>query len=328
MSRRVLPRLAAALAVLTLAATTACAGGTSSGAEPSTGAGAFPVTVKNKFGSTTIEHRPERVVTVGFNGQDFVLALGVVPVGVRTFLGYDAANRPWAQDRLKGRDLPTVGGQELDLEKVAALKPDLILAVNAYIDQETYDLLSKIAPTVAQSGEYAQGATPWDQQTLLTGKVLGLSRKAEQVVADTQATFDAVVEKHPEFKDKTASFALGGAYSLGPDDYRTGWLAELGFKVPAKTGKVSDERLDVFDTDVLIVEGPTAALEKNPVFDQLDVVREHRVVRLGGFDDDFAGALGFNSPLSLPYVLEVAVPRLAAALDGDPSTRPKPYPTS
>ena len=62
------------------------------------------------------------------------------------------------------------------------------------------------------------------------------------------------------------------------------------------------------------------------VFQSLDVVEQNRMVDLGSFSDDFAGALGFNSPLSLPYVLEIAVPRLAAATDGDPSTKPEPYP--
>src|SRR5215204_6216606 len=43
-------------------------------------ADAFPVTVDHKFGSTTITAEPQRVVTIGFNEQDFALALGVTPV--------------------------------------------------------------------------------------------------------------------------------------------------------------------------------------------------------------------------------------------------------
>lgn len=50
------------------------------------------------------------------------------------------------------------------------------------------------------------------------------------------------------------------------------------------------------------------------MFQNLTAVKEGRVAYLGGFDSDFAGALGFDSPLSLPSAAGIAVPRLAAAL--------------
>ena len=37
-----------------------------------------------------------------------------------------------------------------------------------------------------------------------------------------------------------------------------------------------------------------------------------------------AGALGYNSPLSRPYLLRRIVPQLAAAVDGDPATKVPP----
>jgi iron complex transport system substrate-binding protein len=43
-------------------------------------------------------------------------------------------------------------------------------------------------------------------------------------------------------------------------------------------------------------------------------VRERRVIFLDPAGD-LANALGFSSPLSLPYALDELVPRLAAALD-------------
>lgn len=54
----------------------------------------------------------------------------------------------------------------------------------------------------------------------------------------------------------------------------------------------------------------------------LDAVREGRVIYWGEFSTPFAGALGYSSPLSLAFAIEHAVPRLAAALDGDPATTP------
>jgi iron complex transport system substrate-binding protein len=49
-------------------------------------------------------------------------------------------------------------------------------------------------------------------------------------------------------------------------------------------------------------------------------VREDRVVYLD-LTDQFAGALGFASALSLPYLLDHEVDALATAVDGDPKTR-------
>lgn len=55
------------------------------------------------------------------------------------------------------------------------------------------------------------------------------------------------------------------------------------------------------------------------LFKRLDAVREDRMIRLD-LTDQFAGALGFASALSLDYLLDQAVPKLAGAVDGDAST--------
>ncbi|SDR81834.1 iron complex transport system substrate-binding protein [Friedmanniella luteola] len=322
--------LAALVPLLLLVAMAGCSAADAEPVEPAaSGSGAFPVTLEHQFGSTTIPAAPQRVVTVGFNEQDYALAFGVEPVGVREFLGYDAPDRPWAPDGVRGQDIPTLGSQDLEFEKIASLAPDLILGINSYIDQADYDKLAAIAPTVAQSGDVPLGATTWQDQTLTTGKALGRDADARALVERTQTAFTDAVAANPGFAGKSAAFALGssdsGTFSLGADDYRTGWLAELGFTVPATSTEVSFERLDVLDADVLLVEGFEQKALDNKLFAALPVVEEGRLVQLGAFDQDFAAALGFNSPLSIPFLLDVAVPRLAAATDGDTSTTPEPY---
>jgi iron complex transport system substrate-binding protein len=313
-----------------VAGLTACGGseeeaGAAAGATTSAG-GAFPVSIENEFGTTEIEAEPQRVVTVGFNDEDFVLALGVTPVGVRQLLGdYDAPTRPWAQDQLDGAELPTVGGEEIDVEAVAALEPDLIVGVYSFMDQAVYDQLSGIAPTLAQTDEYADGATPWQEQTLLTGQALGRDDEAQQLVDDVEGRFDQATSDNPSFAGTSIAVDLTGVgsghYLLGRDDLRTQFFSDLGFTVPDTSTDVSQERLDLLEADVLAVNGYTQAdADADPLFAGLDVVTSGRTVLLGSYSGAVSAALGFGSPLSLPYLLDEVVPALAAAADGDPAT--------
>jgi iron complex transport system substrate-binding protein len=284
------------------------------------------VSIENKFGTTEIEAEPERVVTVGFNDEDFVLALGVTPVGVRELLGdYDAPSRPWAQEQLDGAELPTVGGEEIDVEAVAALDPDLIIGVYSFMDQAVYDQLSGIAPTLAQTDEYADGATPWQEQTLLTGQALGKDDEAQQLVDDVEARFDEATSDNPSFAGTSIAVDLTGVgsghYLLGRDDLRTQFFSDLGFAVPDTSTDVSQERLDLLEADVLAVNGyDEADAAADSLFSGLDVVTQGRTVLLGGYSSAVSAALGFGSPLSLPYLIDEVVPALAAAADGDPAT--------
>lgn len=229
--------------------------GAETAASSPTTASTFPVTIEHQFGTTVIPAAPTRVVTIGFNEQDFVLSFEVEPVGVREFLGYDAPNRPWVPESVRGKAIPTVGSSELELEKIAALQPDLIMGIHSYMDQAMYAKLAGIAPTVAQSGDVAIGATTWQDQTLVTGRALGQETAARGLVDRTEQLFVDAKAANPSFTGPSAMFVLGGSTadginSLGADDYRTGWLAELGFTVPAEGQRVSFERLDLLDADV------------------------------------------------------------------------------
>ncbi len=63
----------------------ACGGGGSTPAPAESGAAAR--SVAHTYGSTEITGTPQRVVTVGLTEQDYVLALGLTPVGVRGWFG-------------------------------------------------------------------------------------------------------------------------------------------------------------------------------------------------------------------------------------------------
>ncbi|MBW0101290.1 iron-siderophore ABC transporter substrate-binding protein [Pseudonocardia sp. KRD291] len=320
---RPLLRAAAAAAVLLLALT-----GCSSGSEqPEAGGtaptGAFPVTLNHAFGATTIPAEPRRVVAVGLNDSDFLLSLGVVPVGSREFTGgFDWENRAWAQQSLGGQKPPALIGTEVPVEQIASLKPDLILGVYSFLDKTTYEALSKIAPTVAQSTPDGTDAAPWPEQMRITGQAVGRTQQADEVIAATRTKFDDAKAAHPAFAGRSLKmdFVVGGTpINLGTDDLRAQLFAGLGFRVPADTQNLSREQQGQLDADVLVVMGRSRAeAMADPVFANIPAVRAGRVAFLGGYTTEFAGALGFSSPLSLPYAIDSVAPKLDAALKGQP----------
>jgi iron complex transport system substrate-binding protein len=255
-----------------------------------------------------------------------------VPVGVGDFLGgYKWRERPWAQDALGGEKPPVVSGQEINFEAVAAQRPDLIIAINAGLQKNDYEKLSKIAPTVAQDGRYIDFGIPWEDQTLLVGKALGREQQAQKLIEDLHAKFEQVRKNHPEFAGKTAILAYGGPDGYGAystQDTRSRFLTDLGFKTPTKIDKLagqsfyvafSQEQFRLMDQDVVVMYGSQKDILANPVFKRLKAVREDRVIYLD-LTDQFAGALGFASTISLPYLLDQSEDVFAAAVDGDAGT--------
>lgn len=293
----------------------------SSGPDSSDSSGtdaSFPLTMEHVYGTTTIPARPERVVTAGFNDADFALALGVVPVGVANFIGsFPEENRPWAQDALAGAEpeLVTNDAGELLLERIAALDPDVIVCYS-YLQEGDYEKLAAIAPTVVEP----LPGTLWPEHTIDVGRALGREADARSLVDEVRSRFAAERDAHPEFVGTTAALLFGvdvGAnfYLLEPTDPRVGLFVSLGFEMPETTGEISAENAALLDQELIVVIGmEQEVIEANPMFAGLTAVQEGRVAYLGTFEEQFAGAFGFDSPLSLPAALDVAVPQLARAL--------------
>jgi iron complex transport system substrate-binding protein len=298
--------------------------------------GAYPVTLTHRFGETTIESAPTRVVTVGLKEQDDVLALGVVPVGATKWLTFDDGGvyGQWATAALGDAPKPTVlGDAAIEFEKIAALRPDLIIAVYSALTKTDYDKLSKVAPTIAQSKDHQDWGVPWDVQAMTVGKALGQPAKMQALVDQAQAKVTETAKAHPEFAGKIGLVAspYEGVFIYGTQDPRPRLLTELGFRLPADLDKVtksawggqlSTERMDFVDTDALIwfVEpGQRDTLEKTQSYTRLRVHREGRAIYSEN-DDKMNNAFSLLTVLSLPFLLDNLAPRLAAAVDGDPAT--------
>jgi len=86
----------------------------------------------------TLESPPQRVVGMSASITEILYAIGVTPVGATEGIDYPP----------EAASLPTFGtGYQPDLEALAALEPDLIIA-SAQLQQDIVDQLEAIAPTI------------------------------------------------------------------------------------------------------------------------------------------------------------------------------------
>ena len=291
----------------------------------------FPQTFEHRFGTSVIEEKPERVVTLTFSGADHYLALGVVPVGVRYWYGdFDHAIWPWAEDAL-GDGEPFVLN-EINYEQIAALDPDVIEGLGSGLTQEQYDELSRIAPVVAAAAEYTDYSTPWSARALTIGQIMGQAEEAEALVDGLEERIEAIAQSHPEWQDMQAAIAFNVAYPgvFRSIDSRAQLLGQLGFSTPeaidaageagAFNVELSEEELTLLDTDLLIWilgAGDVENIKGLALRERLVAHQEGREVFA---DYLLSGAFSFSTPLSLNYLLDEMVPLIEAAVDGDPET--------
>lgn len=230
----------------------------------------FPVTITHAFGETVIPATPHRIVTWGWATQDAVIALGEVPVGI-PFFGYGGdANGAlsWTKQGVAalGAEFPTIlpdTGREPPIEAIAALHPDLILAVYSGLTEDQYKLLSGIAPVVAFPD------TPWDtswQDTItITGQAMGKSAEAEALVADLEQFIADETARYPELAGATfAAIAEwdGQINVYGNLDSRVRFLVDAGLASAPSVAELakgqdlyfmlSYENLDQLTADVVV----------------------------------------------------------------------------
>ena len=207
------------------------------------------VTVKHIFGETKIPAPPKRVVSAGFTEQDDLLAVGVVPIAVTDWFGGEPfAVWPWAQPKLGGAQPVVLNLNDgIQVDQIAALKPDLIVATNAGLDQATYTKLSAIAPTIAQSGPDAF-FEPWKDQATAIGQAVFKANDMASLIAGVDEKFTTAGKNNPQFAGKKV-LLLGGTFyqdsvRVTTPGWRTDFLTNMGFTLPETRRRVGSPRQD------------------------------------------------------------------------------------
>ena len=325
-------KIAAAVTLLTLALA-GCAGNTegSEDAADSTTApttGTFPQTVETSFGDVTIESAPQRIVALGWGDAETALALGYQPVGASDWLDFGGDGvGPWAEG-LYEQSPEIIATLEPSFEAIAALEPDLILDVRSSGDQERYDRLAEIAPTVGVPDGGESYLTTQEQQVDMISTALSVPEKGEELLAEIDEAYQAAAEAHPEWAGMTVTAATRtsegwGAYIEGSNRVET--LQRFGFvqnptiqEIPVNSGgfsvSISSEELDLMDAD-LIVAFPiyidTTEITEDAQWKQLPAVADGRAIVIDG---DISAAYSLGSPQAALYTVENLTPLLEEAI--------------
>src|SRR5277367_3150559 len=312
-SRRGFLRAGAAAGLLVVAAPPACS---SHKPAPTGAGGSEPVTISHVFGETTVPEPPKRVVSAGFTGQDNLLALGVVPIAVTNWFGDQPfAVWPWAREKL-GNANPVVLNLDngIQVQQIAGLNPDLIVATDAGVDEDTYQKLSAIAPTIPQSDGYAF-FEPWKEQATAIGRAVFQPVQMKSLINGVDQAFAGVADKYPQFKNKRALLLQGKLHQdnvVATTGWRTEFLTQMGLAIAVSIKPFAVDQQRAFiprdkikpvlgAADLLIwmteSDGDQAALSANP---DVAALQAHSVFTT----KDQAGAIAFASPLSYPLVAD------------------------
>ncbi|MBP1050102.1 iron-siderophore ABC transporter substrate-binding protein [Rhodococcus qingshengii] len=322
--------LAACVALTLSACGTSGDSGSDTEASGAAEAGAFPVIVDHAYGSTTIDAEPMRIATIGWSGQDSVIALNKVPVAMESFSGDGIENNilPWDASRLNGaKPVLITTNPDIPFEQILGLDPDVILAVYSGIDEGEYKRLSDIAPTVAFPDQ--PWDTAWDKQMSMIGAALGQPAQAQTLIDETGAYFEKQAADHPQFQGKTATYAMRtdeGLIVFCGTDPRIRLLGQLGVKTSPgvdavctsgdSSVSVGMESIDTLDADVFIlVDADGTNLDKLMSFGpfaNMTSVSNGRLVRLVGMD--YAMATSAPTVLSVPYAFDEFIAQLSDKL--------------
>ncbi|MUV37737.1 putative siderophore-binding lipoprotein YfiY [Lentibacillus sp. JNUCC-1] len=283
------------------------------------------VTIEHAMDTTTLDQTPENIVALEYTYAEDLLALGVQPVGLADIEGYNK----WVDIEAElSDDVTDVGTrQEPNLETIAQLEPDLIIAPK-FRHEGIKDELEKIAPTVFfEAYPQDESITQYDEMvtTFKTiAKAVNKEDKAEEVLADLDNKYSEAKEAIDAADLSTDEFVLTQAFSsqqapvlrvFTPNSMASKIFEKIGLK-----NAYEPDQFEVYGYSTLNVESLPALedanffyvvqdddnifenqLKDNAVWKNLDFVKNDRMYPLGG------DAWLFGGPLSAKTVVDQVV---------------------
>ena len=276
----------------------ACAG-TAQTEDPSPVSASETNQIQHAFGTTEVVANPSRIVVLDYFTVEALMVLGVQPIAAPAIIVDNLLHLPPAENEIVDVGNP----REPSLERLAALKPDLILATKLSIEEDTYGMLSRIAPTVVFDND---GFTEWQELTQLCAELMGKEAEAAQLKTEYEAKLQAFKSQLDagQIEVSIAVFNNEQISVFSQNTFIGTVLEAAGLSRPPKQMgdgdttmlPISLELLNQIDGDVLFVINPQsqtdiaadvrAALEKmkaNPLWNKLNVVQAQQVYEVDAY---------------------------------------------
>jgi iron complex transport system substrate-binding protein len=277
-------------------------------------------TVEHNLGTTEVPAELRRVVALDpYVTLPTALLLGVPVVGT----GYIPAGEPFPPflDEAETEDIENVGWLEFNLERIAALEPDLIIGQELFVVEDVYEELSQIAPTVATSYEIGD----WRGNLRAVAEAFGQTEEVERRISEAEGRMEEFRETRGDLLEETLVSLVNIREA---EDIRVYTERDFAGSIPEDAGvrrpedqRASDpdenmkdlslELLPQIDADVIVYyvgstggdyEESQAALEsiqENPLWQNLQAVQNDRTYRV-----DAAHWFGTSSLQAVNLVLD------------------------
>jgi iron complex transport system substrate-binding protein len=261
----------------------------------------------------TLPKPPRRIVSLAPSNTEILFALGAGDrlAAVTEFSDYpsEAAERPRVGD-LTGANL----------ERIAAVSPDLVLAGNK-IDAETLGLLRKmrIPAAVTEGSNFAETYRSIEEIGRMTGK----TEAAAALVKDMRKKAAAIAARAKGASRPLCyyivSFGDAGNWTAGPGSFIQEMIELAGGRnAGAALGKpwglFQLEKLVALDPEILIAgkySGPLGRLTAEPGYSALTAVKRGRLAIV---DDDLVGRPGPRLVLGMEQIARAVHPEIFGPL--------------
>ena len=253
------------------------------------------VTLTNGKEDVTVKTKPKKIVVFDLGVADTIRELGFVD----HIVGMPLKTLPKYLKDLPSSIQPTGSMVEPDIEAIAALEPDLIIASGRTI--KYLDQLKEIAPTVIFSVDQKDYWNSVSKNIRLVASLFGkeAETKAEEEIKSLEASIKKVADVNEKSTNKTLTLMLNeGKMSAFGADSRFAFLYQ-SLKFKGTDAKIEDSRhgqemsfegIKEINPDTIILLNRTLAIGgdnsnadtvlNNALFKETNAVKNNRVIQL------------------------------------------------